>query len=106
VAWALSIACGEPISQISWQRLITPATIFRHGRKRAHRDIIEHRLVDVAKAILDPRHDITLELMAALLTPSLIFRPFSHSSNDTVFDRLVTSVADARRIVHDAFNVA
>jgi hypothetical protein len=59
---------------------------------KVHRSIIEHRLVNVAEAVLDPRHDIAFELIAALLAPSHIVRCISHRSNDTVFARLVILV--------------
>jgi hypothetical protein len=73
---------------------LTPFAVFRHCFERPPWHVVEQRFVDVAKAVLDSRHDI--ELLAALLAPSLFFRSFQArkcSSRISIVTRTIEAVA-------------
>jgi hypothetical protein len=71
---------GYPsVTEIGRKISLTPIAILRHGRERTIRGVVENRLMNMAKAILDAGHHIPLQLLSALLSPCFLFHKLHQS---------------------------
>src|SRR5258708_4743112 len=75
---------GRPIAQITRELLAAPSPVIRHRVESPAGAVIQHRFIDVSKAVLDPPEGGTFQWPPALLPP--LFSPvvpfcarFAHS---------------------------
>src|SRR5438105_1708831 len=79
-----------PIAQIARQLFAAPLPVIRHRVKSAAGTVIEHRLIDVGKAVLDAREGRAFQLSATLLPPFLapvspFLDPVTHAEKILIF---------------------